>query len=71
MPKKSRVRTLMDNKQLKGPKYCPNLDNCSFVIFGNNFSSKNSVLLVSEILNLFDNMWTPDDKDSLSVKVSV
>ena len=28
---------------LNGPKHCPNLDNCSFAIFGNNFSSKNSV----------------------------
>ena len=34
----------------------------------NNLSSKNSFLVVPEILRLFDNMWTSDDKNSLSVK---
>ena len=33
-------------------------------------SSKNSVLVVSEILRLFVNILTPDDKHSLSVKAS-
>ena len=59
---------------LKGPKHYPNLDGSSFDIFWSlwsNFYSKNFVLVVSEILRLFDSMWTPDDKYSLSVKVSV
>ena len=34
-------------------------------------SSKNSVLVVSEILRLFVNILTPDEKYSLSVKASV
>ena len=34
-------------------------------------SSKNSFLEVSEILRLFVNILTPDDKYSLSVKASV
>ena len=34
-------------------------------------SSKTSVLVVSEILRLFVNILTPDDKYSLSVKASV
>ena len=34
-------------------------------------SSKNSFLVGFEILRLFYNLWTPDDKYSLSVKVSV
>ena len=36
-----------------------------------NFSSKNSVLIVSEIFWLSVNLLTPDDKHSLSVKVIV
>ena len=36
-----------------------------------NFSSRNFALLVSEVLKLFVNILTPDDKYSLSVKASV
>ena len=35
------------------------------------FSSKNSVLVASEILKMFVNILIPNDKYSLSVKVSV
>ena len=34
-------------------------------------SSKNSLLVVSEILRLFVNILTPDEKYSLSVEASV
>ena len=60
---------------LKYPKHCWNLHCSSFAIFflsiWKSFSSKSSVLIVSEILRLFDNRWTLSDKNSLSLKVSV
>ena len=34
-------------------------------------SSKNSVLVLSEILRLFGNILTPDEKYSLAAKASV
>ena len=37
----------------------------------NNFSLKNYILVVSKILRLFDKLWTPGEKFSLAVKVSV
>ena len=60
---------------LKGPKDCLNLQ-CSifchiFWSLRKEMSSKNSVLLVSEILRLFVNILTPNDTYSLSVKATV
>ena len=69
MPKKPRVRTLI------GPSDCLNLHGSIFVIFFDHsekkLAQKKSVLVVSEILRLFINIWTPDDKYCLSVKASV
>ena len=60
---------------LKGPKDCVDLHCSIFVIFfitlKKKISSKYSVLVVSEILRLFVNILTPDDKYSLSGKASV
>ena len=60
---------------LKGPNDCLNLHGSIFVIFflslWKKINSKNSVLAVSEILRLFVNILTPDDKYCLSVKASV
>ena len=48
------------------PKDSVNLDGSIFVIFFDNYwkeiTSKDSVLVVSEILTLFVNLFTPDDK---------
>ena len=75
MPKKSRVRTLMDGQHVKGSETLLNgARQYFFQIFWSirkKMSSKNSVLLVSEILRLIVNMLTPDDMYSLSVKASV
>ena len=60
---------------LKGPKHCWRLHGSTFVInfwsLWKSFCSKNSVSVVSQILKLFVNLLTPDDKYSLSVKKSV
>ena len=60
---------------LKGPKHCLNLDGSICLIFFDysekKISSKNSVLVLSEILRLFVNILTPDGNYSLSVKASV
>ena len=60
---------------LKGPRDCVDLHCSIFVIFfitlKKKISSKYSVLVVSEILRLFVNILTPDDKYSLSGKASV
>ena len=60
---------------LKGPKHCLNLHGSSFVIFFKHSKKtsvlKNSVIVLSDILVLFVNILTPNDKYSLSVKVSV
>ena len=61
---------------LKRPKDCLNKSAghlfCNvFWSLLNEISSENSVLVVSEILRLFVNILTPDDKYSLSVKASV
>ena len=75
MPKKPRVRTLMDGQNVKGSE---RLLKSAWRYFFQTFwslwkeiSSKNSVLVVSEILRLFVNILTPDEKYSLSVKASV
>ena len=54
---------------LKGPRDCLNLHGSIFVIFLDD--SERSVLVVSEILRLFVNILTPDEKYSLSLKAIV
>ena len=75
MHKKSCVRTLMDSQHVKGSETLLKSARQYFChIFWSlwkEISSKNSVLVVSEILRLFVNILTPDDKYSLSVKASV
>ena len=75
MPKKPRVRTLMDSQHVKGSQtllksaqqnFCH-----TFRSFMKKINSKNSVLVVSKILRLFLNIFTPGDKYSLSVKAGV
>ena len=60
---------------LKCPTDCLNLHGSIFFHFFwsplKKPSSENSVLVVSKILRLFVNIFTPDDKYSLSVKASV
>ena len=55
MPKKPRVRTIMNSQHVKGSKKL----------------LKNRLFVVSEILRLFVNVLTPNDKYPLSVKDSV
>ena len=75
MPKKQRIRTLMDSQHVKGSETLHKSAQQYFChIFWSlwkKISSKNSVLVVSEILRLFVNILTPDEKYSLSVKASV
>ena len=75
MPKKPRIRPLMDSQHVKGTEtqhksarqyFCH-----IFLSLWKKISSKNSVLVVPEILTLFVNLLTPDDKYSLSVKARV
>ena len=75
MPKNPNVRALMDNQHVKVSErllkferqyVCP-----IFWSFWNEITFENSVLVVSQILRLFVNILTPDDKYSLSVKPSV
>ena len=75
MPKKPRVRTLMDGQHVK---MCERLLKSERQYFSHVFwslwqeiSSKSFVLLVSEIFDLFINILTLDDKYCLSVKRSV
>ena len=74
MPKKLRLRTLMHSQHAQGSEtllkykrqYLCNI----FWSLWKKISSKNSFLEVSEVLRLFVNILTPDDKYSLSVKPS-
>ena len=75
MPKKTRVRTLMDTQHVKG---CEKLLKYSRQYFCHIFwslwkeiSLKNTILVVSETLRLFVNILTLEDKYCLSVKASV
>ena len=75
MAKKPCARTLMDSQHVKGferllksaGQYFRQI---SFSLW-KQINSKNSVLVVSEILRLFLNILTPNDKRSHSVKASV
>ena len=75
MPKKPRVRTLKESQHVKGSEKLLKSARQNFChIFWSlwkEISSKNSVLVVSEILRLFFNILTPNDKYSLSVKAGV
>ena len=75
MPEKPRIRTVMDSQHVKGSEtlhksarqfFCH-----IFRLLWKQFSPKKSFLVVSEILRLFVNILTPNDKYSLSVKASV
>ena len=75
MPKKPRVRTLIEGQHVKGfvtllksarQNFCQ-----IFWSLWKEFTSKNSVLILAEILRLVVNILTPDDWYSLSVKASV
>ena len=75
MPKKPRLRTIMDSQHVKGSErlLMPERQYFSHIFWSlwKLTTSENSVLVVSEILRLFVNILTPDDKYSLSVKASV
>ena len=75
MPKKPHVRTLMDSQHVKLSEtlhisarqfFCQ-----IFLSLWKKITSKDFVLVVSEILGLFVNILTPDEEYSLSVKASV
>ena len=75
MPKIPSVRTLMGSQHVKR---CETLLESAqqyfchiFCGLGKKISSKNSVSVVCEILRLFVNIMTPDEKYSRSVKTSV
>ena len=74
--KNSVLEHLWTVNMLKGPKDCLNKSAghyfCHvFWALWKEISSENSALVVSEILILFINILTPDDKYFLSVKASV
>ena len=75
MPEKPLVRTLMDGQHVEGTETLlksPRQYFCDiFTWLWKEICSRNSVLVVSEILKLFVNILTPHDKYSLSVKTSV
>ena len=68
------VRTRMDSEHVKSSeRLLKSTRQYFFQIFWSlwkTISSKNSAVVVSEILRLFINILTPDDKYSLSVKTS-
>ena len=70
MPKKPRVRTLMDSQDVNVSERLPKSTRqyfCHiFLSFWKDVSSKNFVLVVTEILRLFVNILTPTNKYSLS-----
>ena len=75
MPKKSCDRTLTDSQHVKRSerllKSAQQYFSHIFLSHWKEISTKNSVLVVSEISKLFANILTPDDKYSLLVKASV
>ena len=75
MPKKLRVRTLMESEHVKvSERMLKSAQQYFSLIFWSlckKISSKNFLLKLTEILRLFVNILTPDDKYSLSVKASV
>ena len=75
MPKKSRVRTLMDIEHVKGYekllKSSRQYFSQIFLSLWKEIISKGSVSILCEILRQFVKILTPDDKYSLSIKASV
>ena len=75
MPKKPHVRELLHSQLVKGSETKLKSARQSFShIFRSlwkSFSSKNAVLVVSEVLRLFLNILILDNKNSHSAKVSV
>ena len=75
MPKKLRVRTLMDSQHVKSSQRLLNTARQYFCnIFWSlwkKFISKNTNLVVSEILRLFVNILTNVEKSYFSVKASL
>ena len=75
MRKKPRVWTLIYSQHVKGTETLIKIAQhyfCQiFLTLWKKISSKNFVLVVSEILRLFVNILTLDDKYSLSVKASL
>ena len=75
MNRKTRIRTLINSQHVKGSETLLKSARQYFChIFWSlwkNMSSKNSLLVVFEILRLFVNILTPDEKYSLSVEASV
>ena len=75
MPKKPRVRTIMDSQQVKGSvrllKSAQHFFGHIFWSLWKEISSKNFVLVVSEILTQLVQIMTPDDNQSLTVKARV
>ena len=75
MPKKPCVKTIMHSQHVKGSE--PHLTSARqyfcqiFLSFRKKISTKNSVLVVSEILRLFVNILPPNEMYCLSVKTSV
>ena len=75
MQKKPSVRTLMESQDVKesdillksARKYFCHI----FYSLLKEISSKNSVLVVSEMLRLFVNILTPDERYSLSIKAMI
>ena len=75
MPKKPRVRTLMDSQHVKwSERLLKSVEQYFCHIFWSlwkEISLKFCALVLSEILTLFVNIFTHDDKDSISAKASV
>ena len=75
MPKKFRVRTLIDTEHVKVSetlhKYQRQYFCHIFRWLSKKISSKSSISVVSKTLRHFVNILTPDDKYSFSVKASV
>ena len=75
MPKKPRVRTLMDSQHVKGSETLLKSARQRFCEISWSLSKKitplNAFLESSEILRLFVSIVTPDNKYILSVKASV
>ena len=66
--KKSHLRKPFDKRYGKQRKYCWNIHNSSYIIFIDHYESnwvgKKSLLVICEILGLFVNTLTADDKYS-------
>ena len=75
MPKKPHVRTLMDSQRVKrSERLLKSVRHhvCHiFLWIWKTFSAKNSILVASEILRLFVNILTPNEKCFHSVNASV